>query len=103
MTVSPYDQVVSRKRKWTPVAVRKGDLVSGSEDAFFRALALRSLELPVADFLRQGLKRNFPRLLVLLRLSPQTSKMRNAMIKPFVMWSLLMALTQRQKQKDSTS
>ena len=61
MTVSPYDQVVSRKRKWTPVAVRKGDLVPGSEDAFFRALALRSLELPVADFLRQGLEKELPK------------------------------------------
>ena len=61
MTVSPYDQVISRKRKWTPVAVRKGDLVPGSEDAIFRALALRSLELPVADFLRQGLEKELPK------------------------------------------
>ena len=60
-TLSPYDQVVSRKRKWTPVAVRKGDLVPGSDDAFFRALALRSLELPVADFLRQGLEKELPK------------------------------------------
>ena len=60
-TLSPYDQVVSRKRKWTPVAVRKGDLVPGSEDAIFRALALRSLELPVADFLRQGLEKELPK------------------------------------------
>ena len=61
MTVSPYLQVVSRKRKWTPVAVQKGNLVPGSEDALFRALALRSLELPVADFLRQGLEKELPK------------------------------------------
>ena len=61
MTVSPYLQVVSRKRKWTPVAVQKGNLVPGSEDAIFRALALRSLELPVADFLRQGLEKELPK------------------------------------------
>ena len=61
MTVSPYDQVISRKRKWTPVAVRKGNLVPDSEDAFFRALALRHLELPVADFLRQGLEKELPK------------------------------------------
>ena len=60
-TVSPYDQVISRKRKWTPVAVQKGNLVPGSEDAIFRALALRSLELPVADFLRQGLEKELPK------------------------------------------
>lgn len=61
MTVSPYDQVVSRKRKWTPVAVQKGKLAEGSEDAIFRALALRHLELPVADFLRQGLEKELPK------------------------------------------
>lgn len=60
-TVSPYDQVVSRKRKWTPVAVQKGNLVPDSEDAIFRALALRHLELPVADFLRQGLEKELPK------------------------------------------
>ena len=60
-TISPYDQVVSRKRKWTPVAVQKGNLVPDSEDAVFRALALRHLELPVADFLRQGLEKELPK------------------------------------------
>ena len=60
-TLSPYDQVVSRKRKWTPVPVQKGNLVPDSEDAFFRALALRNLELPVADFLRQGLEKELPK------------------------------------------
>lgn len=60
-TISPYDQVISRKRKWTPVAVQKGNLVPDSEDAIFRALALRSLELPVADFLRQGLEKELPK------------------------------------------
>ena len=28
---SPYDQVVARKRKWTPVAVQKGKVVEGAE------------------------------------------------------------------------
>jgi len=59
-TDSPYDQVISRKRKWTPVAVQKGRLVDGSEEAMFRTLALRHLELPVADFLRQGLEKDLP-------------------------------------------
>lgn len=58
---SPYLQVISTKRKWTPVAVQKGNLVPDSEDAIFRALALRNLELPVADFLRQGLEKELPK------------------------------------------
>ena len=59
-TLSPYDQVISRKRKWTPVAVQKGKVVDGSEDALYRALGLRHLELPVREFLQQGLDKELP-------------------------------------------
>ena len=51
---SPYTKLVERKRKWTPVAVTKGKVVEGSEDALYRALALRTLELPVKEFLHQA-------------------------------------------------
>lgn len=61
MSESPYAQVVSRKRKWTPVAVQKGRLVDGSEQAIYRALALRHLELPVSEFLKQGLEKELPK------------------------------------------
>ncbi len=54
---SPYDQVVSRKRKWTPVAVQQGKLIEGSENSIRRALGLRHLELPVREFLQQALDR----------------------------------------------
>ena len=57
---SPYDQVTSTKRKWTPVAVQKGKLVDGAEDALYRALGLRHLELPVREFLQQGLEKELP-------------------------------------------
>lgn len=60
VTESPYAQVVSRKRKWTPVAVQRGKLVGGSEEAIYRALALRHLELPVSEFLKQGLEKELP-------------------------------------------
>ncbi len=60
-TLSPYDQVISRKRKWTPVAVQKGSLVEGSEDSIYRALGLRHLELPVREFLQQGLEKELPK------------------------------------------
>tara|TARA_Y100000592_G_scaffold40926_1_gene64811 strand:- start:3898 stop:4626 length:729 start_codon:yes stop_codon:yes gene_type:complete len=60
-TISPYDQVISRKRKWTPLAVQAGKLVEGSEDAIKRALGLRHLELPVREFLQQGLDRELPK------------------------------------------
>ena len=60
MNQSPYLQVVSSKRKWTPVAIKKGKLVDGSEESIYRALALRHLELPVAEFLTQGLEKELP-------------------------------------------
>jgi hypothetical protein len=43
------------------VAVQKGKLVGGSEESIYRALALRHLELPVSEFLRQGLEKELPK------------------------------------------
>ena len=57
---SPYDQITARKRKWTPLAVQKGKLVEGSEETIYRALGLRHLELPVREFLQQGLEKELP-------------------------------------------
>ena len=58
--MSNYLKVMSRKRTWTPVAVDKGEFKEGSEDSIFRALALRTLELPVKEMLSQGLERDLP-------------------------------------------
>ena len=58
--MSSYLDVISRKRKWTPVQVEQGTLVDGSEESLFRALALRTLELPVKEFLQQGLEKELP-------------------------------------------
>tara|TARA_Y100001938_G_C8031716_1_gene401023 strand:+ start:360 stop:1091 length:732 start_codon:yes stop_codon:yes gene_type:complete len=59
-TKSPYIKLIERKRKWTPLQVDKGELKPGSRDAIFRALALRVLELPVKEFLQQGLEKDLP-------------------------------------------
>ena len=58
--MSSYLKVMSRKRTWTPVAVDKGEIKAGSEDALFRALALRTLELPVKEMLKEGLEKDLP-------------------------------------------
>ena len=39
--MTPYDKLIARKRKWTPVAVEGGPVADGTEDAFSRCLALR--------------------------------------------------------------
>lgn len=57
---SPYLQMISKKRPWQAVAVDKGVVVEGSEEALRTLLALRHLELPVKDFLEQGLERDLP-------------------------------------------
>ena len=58
--MTPYDKLISRKRTWTPVQTTAGQLKEGAEEAIFRALALRQLELPVGDFIASGLKGEVP-------------------------------------------
>jgi len=59
-TKSPYLDTIAKKRSWQAVPVGKGKVAEGSEETIFKALALRHLELPVKDFLEQGLKRDLP-------------------------------------------
>lgn len=59
-SLSPYLNMLAKKRPWQAVPVDQGKLVEGSEETIFRALALRHLELPVREFLQQGLERDLP-------------------------------------------
>jgi hypothetical protein len=52
--------MIAKKRPWQAVPVDKGNLVEGSEKTIFKALAVRHMELPVKDFLQQGLERDLP-------------------------------------------
>ena len=54
--MTPYDKLIARKRKWTPVQMTAGTLGEGAEEALMRALALRQLEIPVGDFISNSLK-----------------------------------------------
>ena len=58
--MNPYEKLLSRKRKWTPVKPTKGTLLEGSEEAIYRALAIRHMELPVGDFITQTLSKEVP-------------------------------------------
>lgn len=57
---SPYTNMIEKKRPWQAVPVDKGVVVEGSEETLRILLALRHLELPVKDFLEQGLERDLP-------------------------------------------
>ena len=58
--MNPYDKLLSRKRKWTPVQTTAGTCKSGAEETIYRALALRHMELPVGDFITDALASEVP-------------------------------------------
>ena len=58
--MNPYEKLIARKRKWTPVAVEGGPVTDGSEDALGRCLALRCLEIPVGDFIKEATAKEIP-------------------------------------------
>ena len=56
MRKHPYQQLLERKRTWTPVRPTAGKLKEGSEETIKRALAIRHLELPVGEFIKEALE-----------------------------------------------
>jgi hypothetical protein len=60
--MNPYEKLQNRKRKWTPVQTTAGLCKEGAEGAVHRALALRHMELPVGDFIRDALATDVPAL-----------------------------------------
>ena len=60
MRKNPYQQLMDRKRKWSPVQTTAGKLREGSEETIYRALAIRHMELPVGDFIGEALNREVP-------------------------------------------
>ena len=60
MRKHPYTQLLERKRTWTPVQPTKGEIKEGAEETIKRALARRHMELPVGEFIREGLEKKSP-------------------------------------------
>jgi len=58
--MNPYVKLLNRKRKWSPVQTTAGKLQEGAEEAIFRALAMRHMEMPVGDFIKESLKNEVP-------------------------------------------
>ena len=53
--MNPYQKLLNKKRKWTPVKGLAGQVKEGAEELIFRALAMRHMELPVGDFIEAAL------------------------------------------------
>ena len=58
--MNPYQKLLARKRKWTPVQTDAGACKEGAEETLYRALALRHMELPVGDFITDALTTEVP-------------------------------------------
>ena len=58
--MNPYQKLMARKRKWTPVKPTAGLCKAGAEETIHRALALRHMELPVGDFITDAIKNEVP-------------------------------------------
>ena len=58
--MNPYQKLMARKRKWTPVKPVAGICKEGAEEAIHRALALRHMELPVGEFIKDALASEVP-------------------------------------------
>jgi hypothetical protein len=53
--MNPYQKLLNRKRKWSPVQTTAGKVADGAEETIFRALAMRHMELPVGGFIEASL------------------------------------------------
>ena len=62
MRKHPYQKLIERKRTWTPVKPTKGVYKEGADETIKRALAIRHMELPVGEFIREGLEKEVPSL-----------------------------------------
>ena len=60
MRKHPYDTLLDRKRKWSPVKPTAGKLKEGAEETILRALSIRHMELPVGSFISEALEKNIP-------------------------------------------
>ena len=58
--MNPYQKLLNRKRTWTPVQTTAGKLNEGAEETIFRALAIRHMELPVGEFIRDAVASDVP-------------------------------------------
>ena len=56
----PYVKLLNRKRTWTPVQTTAGKLKDGAEEAVYRALAIRHMELPVGEWITESLEKGVP-------------------------------------------
>ena len=61
MRKHPYEILLDRKRKWSPVKPTIGTIKDEARATIGRALAARHLEVPVGAFISEGLEKDVPK------------------------------------------
>ena len=56
MTKTFYSELLAKKKPWTPNVGKSSPVMEGSEETIGRAIALRTLEIPVGDWILSGCK-----------------------------------------------
>jgi hypothetical protein len=82
--MNPYQKLLSRKRKWTPVQTTAGTVRDGSQETLHRVIALRHMELPVGDFITDALANDVPELARELLLSNVKDEERHDLALNFI-------------------
>ena len=82
--MNPYQKLLSRKRKWTPVQTNAGTCTDGSQETLRRVIALRHMELPVGDFITDALSNDVPDLARELLLSNVQDEINHDLALSFV-------------------
>ena len=98
--MTPYDKLMARKRKWTPVKPVAGQCKEGAEETIYRALALRHMELPVGDFINDALSTDVPDKAREILVS--NVRMKRTTTSLLVTLPMLTALIQKRKRKPSS-
>ena len=60
--MNPYQKLLTRKRKWSPVQTTAGTVTDGSQETLRRVIALRHMELPVGQFITDAVTTDVPEL-----------------------------------------
>ena len=60
--MNPYQKLLTRKRKWSPVQTTAGTVTDGSQETLRRVIALRHMEVPVGQFITDAVTTDVPEL-----------------------------------------
>ena len=58
--MNPYQKLLNKKKRWTPVRPQDAPVADEVRETIQRVLAIRHMELPVGEFIKEALKKEVP-------------------------------------------